>query len=86
MIKSMAMEVFTGLMGENMKDNGKMASKMVKEFILQPMEPQNTENGLTVKESDGLKLKIQPKLIEVMMFKLRIDYYIKGFNYYVYNY
>jgi hypothetical protein len=49
----MDLEFSNGQMDVNMKDIGKMVNNMEKEYILDPTELREKENGKKEKESDG---------------------------------
>jgi len=54
--KNMDSENSNGQMAENTKDYGKMENNTEKEFTLMLKEKRNKENGLMVKELNGLMM------------------------------
>ena len=52
--KKKDMETFTGRMGENMREDGKMESSMESECTLLRVEKQSKENGRMEKDFNGL--------------------------------
>jgi hypothetical protein len=75
-IKKMAMGLLSGLTGGNMLDSGKRGNNMGREFIFRQREKRKRESGWTVKESDGLKKKINEN--DILLFLIiELILYIK---------
>jgi len=68
MIKKKVTETFTGQMGENMREDGKMESSMELACIHLQVEKQSKESGRTEKDFNGLMNRDENNICYIQIF------------------